>query len=69
MIVGLSVSVCRRRYLKSEGAVFKRYGAERSGKRPLFKRSGVGVKKLNESEPLLYVERHLADKIIHNYGW
>jgi hypothetical protein len=40
-------SVCK----PPEGAVFKRYGAERSGKRFRFKRNQVRVKKLNESKP------------------
>ena len=34
-----------------EGAVFKRYGAERSGKKVSLKRDQVRVRKLNESEP------------------
>ena len=34
-----------------EGAVFKRCGAERSGKRFRKKRDQVSVRKLNESEP------------------
>jgi len=35
-----------------EGAVFKRHGAERSGKRSRLKRDQVRVKKLNANEPL-----------------
>lgn len=33
--------------------MFKRHGAERSGKRLRFKGGQVSVKKLNESEPLM----------------
>jgi hypothetical protein len=43
----------------SEGAVFKRYGAERSGKRFRYKRNQVSVKKLNESEPSGEVSKRL----------
>jgi hypothetical protein len=43
-----AVEVCK----PPEGAVFKRHGAERSGKRFRLKRDQVSVKKLNASESL-----------------
>jgi hypothetical protein len=48
-------SVCK----PPEGAVFKRYGAERSGKDAVQASSQVSVKKLNESKPTDEVSKRL----------
>ena len=51
MAVGLPIPCIDEVCKPPEGAVFKRRGAERSGKRSRFKRDQVRVRKLNESEP------------------
>ena len=56
-----AVDVCK----PPEGAVFKRYGTERSGKRCRYKRYQVSVKKLNASESLKTCRKGLfVDKTI-----